>query len=152
MSTKTVIGVAAAVVVAGAVFYWFAAGQPHTPMLASNEEPGAAAEAPVQDNMGTYPYQCDNGADMTMTPASDMSAVSIAPNGVASQGKIPTATLKANAFDGGPATFTGQGITFVGAGEEITLTMDTTVVHCNPLPNPDEAPFNWGDAGDGGGR
>jgi hypothetical protein len=153
MKTQTIVGVIAALVVVGAAGYWVSQGMPHSETYTTEQ---GAQVAPtdnkplVQSSMGTYSYQCDNGADMTMTPADDMSAVSIGPNGMQSQGKIPAVTLAA-AGNAQGARFEGSGVVFVGAGEEITLTYNGQTVHCNPLANPDMAPFNWGDAGDGGG-
>lgn len=42
-------------------------------------------------------------------------------------------------------------IVFVGAGEEVQLTVGDEKAVCNPVPNSDMAPWNWGDAGEGGG-
>jgi hypothetical protein len=40
---------------------------------------------------------------------------------------------------------------FVGAGEGVALTVGNATLKCNPEPNQELAPFNWGDAGEGGG-
>ncbi|MDE2071620.1 MAG: hypothetical protein KGI70_02740 [Patescibacteria group bacterium] len=104
-------------------------------------------------NMGTYPYTCANGAQFTMTPNADVAQITLS---AGSQGMwTGDATLKAASstagarFEGTSAT--GQKIVFVGAGEDVTLSVGSTTTTCNPVPDQNNAPFNWGDAGEGGG-
>ena len=98
--------------------------------------------------MGTYAYACDNGSEFTMTPASDMSSIEIS---AGSQGMFTgTATLAAVGPSG--QRFEGNGIVFVGAGEGVQLTVGSETTNCNPVPNMESPPWNWGDAGEGGGE
>lgn len=98
-------------------------------------------------DMGSYAYMCEGGVEFTMSPSSDVSTIKITPGANATFGE---ATLAATQSTAG-ARFEGGGIVFVGAGEEVQLTTDGRTMVCNPKPNPDMAPWNWGDAGEGGG-
>lgn len=130
MKISTIVGVVVAVVVVGGAWYWFM-GRP----------------AEVQDNLGTYPYTCDNGAAFTMTPASDVSSIALTPGAGATFGAVTLAQASSTAG----ARYEGGGVVFVGAGEGVTLSVAGATFNCSPVPNPDSAPFNWGDAGEGGG-
>src|SRR3989344_1665030 len=106
------------------------------------------SSAPAAGDMGTYAYACDNGSEFTMTPASDMSSIEIS---AGSQGMFTgTATLTAVGSSG--QRFEGNGIVFVGAGEGVQLTVGSETTNCNPVPNMESPPWNWGDAGEGGGE
>lgn len=102
--------------------------------------------------MGTYAYTCDSGMEFTMSPSADVSVVVLSPGTGASFGETTLAHTDSTAgarYEGGdPAD---GGIVFVGAGEGVRLTIGGATFTCNPVPNPDSPPWNWGDAGEGGG-
>ncbi|MES2059846.1 MAG: hypothetical protein V4438_02335 [Patescibacteria group bacterium] len=99
------------------------------------------------EDLGIYPYVCDNSMEFTMSPSSDMSSVHIVPGKGA---KFPEATLaKAPAAAG--QKYEAVGIIFIGAGEGVTLTTGGKTYACDPMPQPERAPWNFGDAGEGGG-
>jgi hypothetical protein len=130
--------VLAAILIGGA--YWYM----QTP--SSGERTGPGSESA---DMGTYAYQCEGGAEFTMTPSSDLSSITLAPG--ANAGFSATTLSFVNATNG--QRFEGGGMVFVGAGESVALTMPAgdAPLNCEPKPNTEMAPWNWGDAGEGGG-
>lgn len=96
---------------------------------------------------GTYAYQCDTGATFTMSPSGDISTLLVVPGEGAS---FAETTLTFVNGDNGQR-FEGEGMVFVGAGEGVSLTAGGITHICEPVPNPDEPPFNWGDTGEGAG-
>lgn len=99
--------------------------------------------------MGTYAYMCDNGSEFSMAPASDMSEVTLT---AGSQGMFTGTMRLAKMGDAAHyETVEGQLIVLSGAGEEVQLTVGEETTTCNPVPNSDMAPWNWGDAGEGAG-
>jgi hypothetical protein len=119
--------------------YWYMQNSADTP----------ADSMAKTSTMGAYPYTCANGSQFTMTPSEDVSEVTLA---AGSQGMF-TGTIRlarmgdANHFE----TTEGQLVVFSGAGEEVQITVGSETTVCNPVPNPDSAPWNWGDAGEGAG-
>jgi membrane-bound inhibitor of C-type lysozyme len=93
-------------------------------------------------DFGTYPYECDEHVAFTMTPASDMSTIALAPSG---SGTYPPATVLTKMATSSGALYQGGGLTFYGRGESVSLTQGTQSLNCSPVPNPDLAPFNFGD-------
>jgi hypothetical protein len=101
---------------------------------------------------GTYAYSCANGSTFSMTPAEDMQSVKLFAGsqgmftGEITLSAVPSAT---NArFEG---TYMGNAVIFTGAGEEVAFAIGTQTTFCNPVPNAEMAPWNWGDLGEGGG-
>lgn len=135
---NTVLGVVAAVIVVGGGWYFYMQKQPGAPI--------APAEL-YEESMGAYPYICDNGARFTMEPSADMATLTLTPGAGATFAK--TVLAQANSTAG--ARYEGGNMVFVGAGEGVLLTIGTATVNCNPEPSQEMAPFNWGDAGEGGG-
>lgn len=101
----------------------------------------------ASDDMGSYAYVCDNGSEFTMIPTADMTSIKIAPGTNATF----VATMLTEVESSAGARYEGGGMIFVGAGEEVQLTTGGTTLICNPVPSTDMAPWNWGDAGEGGG-
>jgi len=99
------------------------------------------------EDMGSYVYACDNGSEFTMIPTADMTSIKIAPGTNAAF--VATILTEIESEEG--ARYEGGGIIFVGAGEEVQLTTGGTTLICNPKPNAEMAPWNWGDAGEGAG-
>lgn len=118
----------------------------------------ASSDTKITGTLGWYVYNCDDGTQFTMTPADDMSAVRLESESSKLPKSIVLASAPAGETDSGQAGGGGPGgqrfqagnIIFVGAGEEVTITLPETVLHCEPMPSA-EAPFNFGDAGEGGG-
>ncbi len=106
--------------------------------------PGQDEFAQVQD-LGMYPYVCDNGSTFILSPLEGLENVQVSAD---AQGMFTgTATLSMIS----PAHYSGiapdgQEVGLTGEGETIRLTVGTEQAVCNPLPNPDSAPWNWGDA------
>jgi len=109
----------------------------------------SAPEETVSEEMeqATYTYSCDSGAGFTMSHSGDLSTIVIVP----SDGSPFGQTTLTSVASGAGARFEGDGVVFIGAGEEVQLTAGGVTHVCNPLPSQDEAPFNFGDAGEGGG-
>jgi len=128
---KTILGVVAAVVVAGGGWYFYMNGQ-----------------GELQQDLGSYAYSCDNGSQFTMAPSADMSSVKLS---AGSQGMFSGDVTLSNIAGAEGARYEGGNITFVGAGEEVQLTVGSEKAVCNPVQSQELAPWNWGDAGEGGG-
>lgn len=107
--------------------------------------------APTAEDFGTYAYACANGAEFAMKPSADLSSIELS---AGSQGMftgnvtLPQAASGAGGYEG---SHMGNTIVFVGAGEGVQLTVGSETTICNPVPNAEMAPWNWGDAGEGGG-
>lgn len=104
---------------------------------------GAPAQ-PAADSttMGTYPYECDEHVTFTMTPSSDMSTITLAPSG---SGTYPPATTLTRVATSSGVLFQGGGLTFFGRGESVSLTEGEQSLNCSPVPDQNNAPFNFGD-------
>ncbi len=102
--------------------------------------------------LGTYTYSCANGSTFAMTPADDVRSIKLSAGsqgmftGEITLAAVPSATTAR--FEG---TYMGNAVIFIGAGEEVALAVGTQTTFCHPVPNADMAPWNWGDAGEGGG-
>jgi hypothetical protein len=105
---------------------------------------GADTQASAAD-LGTYPYACDNGSEFTLTPLEGMKQVQVYAD---AQGMFTgTTTLdQASGANYQGAAPDGQQVALAGDGETVHLTVGSAQTACNPKPNPDEAPWNWGDA------
>lgn len=93
---------------------------------------------------GTYSYECDEHVTFSMTPASDMSSVTITPT----SGTFPPAATLAHkgAGSAGGQVFESNGITFTGKGESVSIaSVGSDALNCSPVANQDVAPFNFGD-------
>lgn len=93
-------------------------------------------------DMGAYGYRCGDGTEFTMSPVSDMSAITLIP--ASNVERIPRVTLSKTESATG-ARYEGQGIVFHAHGEGVDLKTSTFETTCMPMQNPDEAPFNFGD-------
>ncbi|HEY4488591.1 MAG TPA: hypothetical protein VJB97_03675, partial [Candidatus Paceibacterota bacterium] len=125
--------VAALVVIAAIGGYWYF----------SNQDAASVASG----DMGTYPYQCDTGGRFSMSPSADMSSITLIPKDASFAGTVVLSRISSTAG----ARYEGGGIVFIGAGEGVQLTVGNTTEICNPVPNSETPPWNWGDAGEGGG-
>ena len=134
---KTAIAVVVIVILAAAAWFWQADRQ-------ALAQQGAADQQAAANDLGTYPYTCDNGSEFTLSPLESGQAVQISAD---AQGMFTgTATLdqvKGTSYAG--AAPDGQRVAILGDGETVHLTVGSAQATCNPKPNPDEAPWNWGD-------
>lgn len=85
---------------------------------------------------GSYTYTCDNGAGFTMSPAADMSSIYLQSGDA---GNILTKVANTN------ARYEGDGIVLAGHGETIVITGPGLQTSCTPVPDIENAPFNFGD-------
>jgi hypothetical protein len=109
---------------------------------AFQKEPAPAPEP------GDYAYRCDGGVELSVTPATDGSSVRLLPGeGSAFEESV---LLFKNGDEG--ARFEGNGIILIGAGEGIRVVAGTQTLNCQPVPDAENAPYNFGDAGEGGGE
>lgn len=95
-----------------------------------------------QGSLGEYGYRCSDGSEFTMSPSSDMSTITIIP---ATSAERFTKTILNKIETPSGALYIGEGITFSAKGETLTLSSKTFKTMCNPMQNPDFAPFNFGD-------
>src|SRR3989344_1918847 len=93
-------------------------------------------------DFGTYPYECDEQVMFTMTPSQNLNTILIQPT---EDGAYPprSVLLRNDTFAG--TRYEGNGVTFTARGETITLGEGDSAINYSPVPNPDEAPFNFGD-------
>lgn len=89
---------------------------------------------------GSYAYSCDNGAAFTMSPAADMSTIYLQSGNA---GNILTKTADTH------ARYEGDGIVLAGNGETIVISAPGLQTSCTPVPDAENAPFNFGDPQDG---
>jgi len=127
--------VAALVVIAAIGGYWYMNYQASTDSMMS------------AGDLGTYPYQCDTGGRFSMSPSADTSSITLIPKDASFAGTVVLSRISSTAG----ARYEGSGIVFIGAGEGVQLTVGNTTEICNPVPNSETPPWNWGDAGEGGG-
>jgi membrane-bound inhibitor of C-type lysozyme len=78
----------------------------------------------------------------TMTPAADMGTIAIAP---VSGAAYPAATTLAKADAASGVRYEGGGYVFTGRGESVTLSENGQTLNCSPVPDAENAPFNFGD-------
>jgi hypothetical protein len=143
----TYVGVVVLVVIIGAFLYMQKAAAPKTEVKDANATTNAAEDTQAKQDSGTYAYACDNGSEFSMTPAADMASLVLVPGTKATFSK--STLMKKDSSAG--TRYEGNGLVFVGAGESVQLTTAQTTLKCEPKPNSDMAPFNFGDAGEGGG-
>lgn len=134
---QSIVGAIVALVVIVGVWFVYTNNKDTVPMQAQQPEGQA-----VPTDMGWYPYKCSNGSDMIVTLSSDMQTIEVT---------LHDAPIELTKVAGDGARYEGNGSTFVGAGEEVTFTINGLTLTCNPVPQSDMAPFNWGDTAEGGG-
>jgi len=127
------------IIVGGAWYY--ERSKTVVPAMPSDSQTGT--QSATTTDLGTYSYECDEHVTFTMTPASDMSTVSIAPSDASSS--YPTAATLSQVATSSGVEYQGSGYTFTGKGESVTLTSNGSTLNCSPVQNPDMAPFNFGD-------
>lgn len=115
-------------------------------LVQQNSVPIAATE---ESDLGSYAYACENGSGFSMSPAADMQSIKLS---AGAQGMFTgDATLSHATGTEYEGTHLGSMMKFMGAGEGVTLMVGSESTLCNPVPNPDSPPWNWGDPGEGGG-
>jgi len=127
------VGLAIVIIIAGALWYTTGDGV--------NTDSATQMTADTS-SFGTYPYTCDNGASFTMSPSSDVSTIKLDMVAGAPFGTVTLA--KANATSG-VRYEGGEALVFEAKGETVTITSAGTKLTCRPVPNSEEAPFNFGD-------
>jgi hypothetical protein len=125
--TKTLIALVAIVLLAAGGIYFY-------------QDTTGVAEA------GEYAYQCEDGSQFSMTPSENVAEVTLFPG---SGAKFTSSITVHKMGDGNH--FEADNIVFWGAGEEVGLEVGSDSTVCNPVPNSEMAPWNWGDAGEGAG-
>jgi hypothetical protein len=129
---KTAIGIVVAVIVIAGGWYAYAHYQDRSDSSTS------------ANDLGTYPYVCDNGSTFALTPLEGMQAVRVSADaqgmftGTATLAQVEGTSYKGAAPD-------GQEVAIMGDGETVHMTVGSNTATCNPKPNPDAAPWNWGD-------
>jgi hypothetical protein len=130
-----IIGAAVVIAILFGGAYWFMNMQPATP----DKNQVAAG------GFGTYAYECDEHVTFTMSPTSDMSSITITPSNGAAYPPASTLAHKGAGPHGGQM-YEGNGVTFTGKGESVTITSARSApLNCSPVADPNNAPFNFGD-------
>lgn len=92
-------------------------------------------------SFGSYAYQCDDGSQFVMSPAEDMGSLHLK----ATAGSAPISENILTKVAGTNARYEGDGIVFAGNGETVIITAPGYQTGCNPVPDAENAPFNFGD-------
>jgi len=102
-------------------------------------------QSAAASGLGAYAYDCDNGSAFTLSPAEDLKTVQVAAD---AQGMFTgTATLRETEGTSYAGTASdGQSVALTGDGETVHLKVGSEQATCNPKADPDNAPWNWGDA------
>ena len=102
-----------------------------------------AIEQNTAQTYGTYSYQCDSGIKFTMTPSADISSLMLTATAPA---PFSTVTLHKQG-DGHVYMSDPNDAEFAlsGNGETVTISLGAQTLVCNPVADPNNAPFNWGD-------
>mgnify|MGYP007062767177 CR=1 FL=1 len=123
---------ALAIIITGLLGYWYehtAIGK--TPTVDSNEQ-----------QLSIYHYECDEHVMMDIAMTNNMSFLMIS---AANGGVYPSNETLSQVDSDLGARFEGGGFVLHGLGESVTLSQGDQSLNCSPVPNPDEAPFNFGD-------
>ena len=130
-----ILGVVSLIIVAGGGWYFY--------MQKGESSPASPAD------LGSYGYVCDNGSQFTMTPSADMNSLKLS---AGSQGMFSGDVTLSKAGENAryEGNVLGSPVIFSGAGEEVQLTVGSKKAVCNPVPSQEMAPWNWGDAAEGG--
>lgn len=128
---STIVSILVVIVVAAGGWYVYSKG------------PGANQYANTQD-LGVYPYVCDNGSTFTLSPLEGLKTVQVSADSQGMFTGTATLTLVSGTSYSGTAP-DKQPVMLMGSGETVHLTVGSVQATCNPKPNPDSAPWNWGD-------
>lgn len=90
---------------------------------------------------GTYAYQCTDGAGFVMSPAQDMNTIYLK----ATAGTSPISENILTKVPDTNARYEGDGIVFAGNGETVVISAPGYQTSCMPVPDGENAPFNFGD-------
>jgi len=134
--TKGIVGLV--IIAALGIGIWYVyAGRQAADQYVANQYASA-------DDLGTYPYVCDNGSTFILSPLEGMAQVQVSAD---AQGMFTgTATLAQTAGTNyAGAAPDGQAVALLGDGETVHLTVGSEKAICSPKPDPDNAPWNWGD-------
>ncbi|MES2203572.1 MAG: hypothetical protein V4474_04595 [Patescibacteria group bacterium] len=105
----------------------------------------------VAVDFGTYAYECDEHVTFTLTPSADLKTIEI--KTTSTGGWPPSGTLtKLGTMVTGPASvnYEGNGVVLAAKGEAVSLwegdsnRVGETALNCSPVPDQNNAPFNWG--------
>lgn len=130
---KSVIGAVIIILIGGAVWYYTSGAKQESAELSEGSY-----------NMGTYAYQCANGSQFSMSPSDDMSEIYIQPGtGASFQAATLSKMGEGNVFE--TVVTDGENITLSGNGETVLLVIENKETTCNPVPDTENAPFNFGD-------
>lgn len=96
----------------------------------------------VTTEESVYPYECDEHVMVNMAMSSGGETIVI---GAAHSSDYPPATTLHRVAATSGARYEGGGFIFTARGESVSITEDGHTLNCSPVPNPDSAPFNFGD-------
>lgn len=124
-----IIGLVILLALIGGGVYYFTQQQP-------------AGKLPAQEAvMGSYAYECTNGVTMRVEPSEDMNTVRVMISGTG----FPSEAILTHVESFTGARFEGANMMFTGAGEEVSIVSGDYSAICNPVPDSENAPWNWGD-------
>lgn len=113
-----------------------------------NQQAEPAGKLPAPENIaGSYAYECTNDVTLRLEPSTDLATVRVMISGAG----FPSEGVLAHVESFTGARFEGANMMLTGAGEEVSIVSGDHSAICNPVPDSENAPWNWGDAGEGGG-
>lgn len=139
--------IGAILVLVAACLLWYLqfilTAEPITATVATSSVATTTAEDnSMSQDLGTYPYECDEHVTFSMTPSLSMDTIALVPL----RGTYPaTSTLTTTHATSG-VEYVGNGMTFIGKGESVVLvSTGSAPLNCSPVQDPNNAPFNFGD-------
>jgi membrane-bound inhibitor of C-type lysozyme len=90
---------------------------------------------------GMYEYRCAGGETFSLTPSSDAKSITLYPG----EGTVFQETVLENQPSASGKRFRAGDVAVFARGEEVRVTTAGREIICHPIPNTEQAPFNWGD-------
>lgn len=128
------------VVVIAAVFAFLAIDQTGMLTTLTSGITGNATASP----RGDYAYRCADGTEFSMTPSADAMSITLYPASDAERITETNLALVESDF-GTRFESTLEGLAFHGQGERVQLVGRSFSTTCTPVPDSENAPYNWGD-------
>ena len=130
------------VIIIAGVWYFNTSKRAVAPTNTHNQTQTTADTATTTQNFGTYAYECDEHVAFELTLASDVSSMHVKAAGI---GVYPPETTLTKKTSVSGVRYEGNGVVLTAKGETVTLGEGDSAINCSPVPNPNSAPFNFGD-------
>lgn len=132
INTRTLWAILALLIIAAGVLFY----------MQSRSSASTELVADARFSYGAYPYMCDNETGFVMEPSQDTQLLRLTST---EGGTFDQAIVSDTGATEGGARYEGDGVTFLATGETVRIRTNGSEITCTPVPNADEAPFNFGD-------